>query len=40
MTPEKPRAQASCERDHADIDIALLEDAVVSEQALDVVDRP
>ncbi len=37
MTPEKPWAQAVLEGDRADIDIALLEDAVVGEQAFDVV---
>ena len=37
MTPEKPCAQASSRLHYADIDIALLEDAIVREQVLDVV---
>ena len=37
MTPEKPQAQASSSDDDADIDIALLEDAVVGQQAFDVI---
>ncbi len=37
ITPEKPQASASSLRHHADVDVALLEDAVVGDQALDVV---
>ena len=37
MTPEKPYAHASSSCYHADIDVALLEDAVVGQQSLDVV---
>jgi coenzyme F420-reducing hydrogenase gamma subunit len=38
MTPEKPQAQASSSVNDADVDVALLEDAVVGEQALEVVE--
>ena len=37
MTPENPRAQASSSEHHADIDVALLEDAVLGEQLLQIV---
>ena len=39
MTPEKPQANAVFEGDNRNIDIALLEDAVVGQQPLDVVEH-
>jgi len=37
MTPEKPPPPGVCELDHADSDVALLEDAIFRQQPLDVV---
>ena len=40
MTPEKPQAKRVFQRHHADVDIALLENPVLREQAFNVIDAP
>jgi hypothetical protein len=37
MTPENPQAQSVGERDHANVHVALFENAIVSEQTFDIV---
>ena len=37
ITPEKPHFQASSSDDHADVDVALLEDAVAGQQLFEIV---